>query len=336
MTDDAAHTPSGSIAGSFAAEGAGGLSHEAGFERPAEAITPAASDEIVTAPGRDVELVGRQTTRAERVPERELVAVGAGAAEGAAAPASGEPSAPSVPSPDPAVDVVDDAPHWSFRDQSPVAPPDFPIAGDTRGDQGELPLAMAAAPVAAPPRPMPMFGPVGRLRSPIAVVLLSIVSLGAYAIGWHRTVNREMELFDPKLHARPGRSMLAVLLPWLIGLLVSVAGAVLVVTARLGVQIPFDTHLTATQAYYLLGGLAAVPYLTLIIPFSLVAVVMTLERLRAVEEHVGATTDRQVRPVGTALLLLVPVFGGLALLAIEQRRLNAVWQSVTPAGYPYS
>jgi hypothetical protein len=83
----------------------------------------------------------------------------------------------------------------------------------------------------------------------------------------------------------------------------------------------------------MLAGLVVVPYLVLLVPFSVVAVVMTLERLRSVEEHVGATTDRQVRPVGTSLLLAIPLAGGLALLALEQRRLNAIWETVTPSGH---
>ncbi|MDQ6847906.1 MAG: hypothetical protein M3019_10075, partial [Candidatus Dormibacteraeota bacterium] len=56
------------------------------------------------------------------------------------------------------------------------------------------------------------------------------------------------------------------------------------------------------------------------------------ERLRCVEEHVGTTTDRQVRAVGSAMLLAVPLIGGLVLLGVAQRRLNAVWAAVAPSG----
>jgi Domain of unknown function (DUF4234) len=200
--------------------------------------------------------------------------------------------------------------------------------------QVELPFAPAAEqPAPAPPRPQPMFGPIGRARSPLLVPLLAVVSLGVYALVWHHRVNRELEEFDPKLHARPRRSTLAVAIPWLLGMLITLGGAALIVTTRLSLHIPFDTHVTSTQAVYLLAGLAAVPYLTLILPFGLIAVVMTLERIRCVEEHVGTTTDRQVRPVATALLLAVPVVGGLILLAIEQGRINAVWAAVAPAGF---
>ena len=232
---------------------------------------------------------------------------------------------------DPPQPAATDVPSWSFavpagESEEASAPP---AAGS---DQVELPLAPPAP--AAPPtaRAQPMFGPVGRPRSALLVPALSALTLGVYALAWHRRANREMEEFDPKLHARPLRSMLALAVPWLIGLLVSIAGAGLVITTRLAVHLPFDTHITSDQAYYLLAGLVAIPYLVLLVPFSLVAVVMTLERLRSVEEHLGITTDRQVRPVATSLLLVLPVFGGLALLGLQQRRLNAIWDAVAPPG----
>jgi hypothetical protein len=165
------------------------------------------------------------------------------------------------------------------------------------------------------------------------VALLAAVTLGVYAVAWHHRVNRELEEFDPKLHSRPRRSAIAVSVPWLLGLLSTLAGAALIVGARLSVHVPFASHVSGTQAYYLLAGLALVPYLVLVVPFSLVAVVMTLERLRSVEEHVGTTTDRQVRPVGTVTLLAIPVVGGLILLGVAQRRVNAVWDAVAPAGH---
>lgn len=225
-----------------------------------------------------------------------------------------------------------DVPSWSFA-VAAVEPEESPAPPPGNRDQAELPLAppTPAAPPAARAQ-QPLFGPVGRPRSALLVPVLSAVTLGVYALVWHKRVNREMEEFDPKLHARPVRSALAVAVPWLIGLLTSVAGAALVITSRLNVHLPFDPHITAGQGYYLLAGLLAIPYLTLLLPFSLVAVVMTLERLRSVEEHLGVTTDRQVRPVATALLLALPLFGGLALLGLEQRRLNAIWDAVAPTG----
>lgn len=255
-----------------------------------------------------------------------------------------DPPAPEVPADsaaDPALELVGwhasatapapagggDLPVWSFR-SSTAAPARAP-AGQ---DQAELPLSPPARPQLPSSRPQPLFGPVGRARSALLVPLLAVVTLGVYALVWHHRVNRELEEFDPKLHSRPVRSTMALTVPWLVGLVVTLVGAAWLLGDRFSLHLPLAGHLTHTQALLLLGGLVAVPYLTLLIPFSLVAVVMTLERLRSVEEHVGTTTDRQVRPVGTALLLAVPALGGLVLLGLEQRRLNAVWGGVSPAG----
>lgn len=217
---------------------------------------------------------------------------------------------------------------WGF-DPPPYQPPAIDDAVVVSEPAPPLPPVVSVPP---PSRTAPLFGPVGRRRSMVAMALLSAVTFGVYALAWHRRVNREMEEFDPKLHARPVRSAVAVGVPWLVGLLASVVGAIIVLTDHFAVHLPVDPHVTLTQAYLLLGGVAVIPYLVLLVPFSLVAVVMTLERLRSVEEHVGLTADRQVRAVGTSLLLLIPVVGGLALVAVQQRRLNAVWASMTPSG----
>jgi hypothetical protein len=337
MADDAAHVPAGPVRDSTASDATAAAALD----------DPIAESELVAMPARvgeaapadaDVELVGRHQAPTARVGERQLVGVGAGSAELVAAtpppPSAGSPS----PWRNPGIDLVDDAPRWSFTPVDLPAPEavERPVAVDD--NQPELPLAASSPATPAPPstRPMPLFGPVGVLRSAIAVPLLSVITLGVYALAWHHRINREMELFDPKLHSRPRRSLAAVLVPWLAGLLVTLAGAALVLSARFGVQLPYDPHLTTLQQYLLLGGLVVVPYLTMLLPFSVIAVVMTLERLRSVEEHVGATTDRQVRPVASSLLLAVPILGGLVLIGLEQRRLNAIWQKVAPSGHLYS
>jgi hypothetical protein len=229
-----------------------------------------------------------------------------------------------------------DLPSWSYpgpeAPEAPSTPDDPSPPAPAHRDQVELPFA-ATAP---PPRPQPTFGPVGRRRSALVVPLLAAITLGVSALIWHHRVNRELEEFDPRLHSRPRRSTVAVAVPWLIGLLTTLAGAALIVTARLSIHLPFDPHVSTAQAYWLLSGLALVPYLTLLLPISAVAIVMTLERLRCVEEHIGTTTDRQVRPVGSSLLLAVPLAGGLFLLAVEQRRINAIWDAFAPTGRPYS
>jgi hypothetical protein len=224
----------------------------------------------------------------------------------------------------------EDLPVWSFSEKPPMRDALAPV------DRNQVELPFAAPPtLSAPPevRSRPLFGPVGAHRSALVVALLSVVTLGVYALVWHHRINRELEEFDPKMYSRPTRSTVAVAAPWLAGLVVTLAGAALIVGARLSLNLPFATHVTTTQAYYLLGGLLAVPYLTLLLPFSVVAVVMTLERLRCAEEHVGTTTDRQVRAVAASALLALPVIGGLLLVGMTQRRVNAVWDGVAPTGH---
>lgn len=337
MADDAAHIPPGPRKDSNDADTADAVAKDA--ERNA------AEDRGAQSPGPDsksaggVEATGRRkTASAKKVRSRELVAVGSGEGERGVSPRLRDPTPEPSPWSGPRRDVVDDRPQWTFPGVAaePSAPDSPSAAAPTDVNQSELPFVAAAAPALAPPRPMPTFGPVGRSRSTLLVPVLSVLTLGVYALVWHHDVNRELEEFDPKLHSRPRRSTVAVMVPWLAGLLVTLAGATLIITTRLGIHLPFNIHVATGQAYSLLAALAAVPYLTLLLPFSAVAVVMTLERLRSVEEHVGATTDRQVRPVGTSLFLSIPLVGGLVLLAIEQRRLNAIWHAVTTSGHLYS
>jgi hypothetical protein len=302
------------------------------------AATPTPSFAEYTGAGSsDVEVVGRNSVspaQAGDVAEAPVL-VGAGASTWqkghAAAGVMGPREADPLPAQRLTADPARDLPTWSFRERTPRTPvaPSPPAPVDR--NQAELPLAAAAKPVEAA-RPHPLFGPIGRPRSAVAVALLAVVTLGISALVWHHRVNRELEEFDPKLHSRPVRSTAAVAIPWLVGLLVTVAGAALIVGARLSFNLPLASHVTGAQTYYMLAGLAAVPYLTLLAPFSAVAVVMTLERLRCVEEHVGTTTDRQVRAVGSAMLLLIPVVGGLVLLSVAQRRINVIWAAVAPAG----
>jgi xanthosine utilization system XapX-like protein len=172
----------------------------------------------------------------------------------------------------------------------------------------------------------PSLGPVGKRRSPLAVVALSIVTLGVYSLVWHNRVTREIGNFDTRMHVIPGRSTLAVAIPWALGWMVSLAGVVRIVLAVLNVNLPFDPHFSVLQAYGLLGGGLLIPYLELLLPFSAIAVAMTLERVRIIEDRIGRTTDVQLRPTQTICWLLVPVVGGLVLIATLQTHLNRVWQ----------
>jgi hypothetical protein len=334
MADNTAHVPAGPEAPATDVDVSTGGSAEDTPSTVGDVTDQMTEADPADATAPDVEVVGWASSAVARLGEADAAPVLVGAASGArvddvtstytegASPAEDAGASPGG---------LDDLPVWSYRD-APLGhrEPAPPALGDR--NQAELPFARAAAPDAPPPRPLPTFGPVGQPRSALLVPLFAVVSLGAYALVWHHRVNRELEEFDPKLHSRPTRSAFAVAVPWLIGLLITLTGAALIVAARMSAHLPLASHVTPLESYLMLAGLAVVPYLALVIPISLVAIVMTLERLRCVEEHVGTTTDRQVRPVGSALLLVIPVVGGLVLLATEQRRLNAVWDAVAPAG----
>jgi hypothetical protein len=147
---------------------------------------------------------------------------------------------------------------------------------------------------------------------------------------WHARNNRELGDFDPQMHIHARRSTWAVTIPWLAGLLVTLAGAARIGLSSAGVSLPFDPQFSVHNAYFLLAGLLAVPYVTLLLPFSYAAVVMTAERIRIVEERVGLTTDVQIRPASVGALLLLPIVGPIMLIAFEQRRINAAWERVDP------
>jgi hypothetical protein len=232
-------------------------------------------------------------------------------------------------------------PPWSYRAAGrPIetggagtAPAD--VTGAPHGEQATI-GRVRPRPTGAPPLPGPArsaatsFGPTGRRRSPVAVVLLSVLTLGVYALVWHDRINAEMSDFDTRMRVRAASSTVAVVLPWLLGLLVTLAGAARIMVGVFHVHLPFDPHVTSMQGYYLLAGLGVVPYLDLVLPFSLVAIVMTLERIRVVEDRVGLTADVQLQPSHQVWWLVVPVLGGLAMIAAMQRRLNRVWEQAAP------
>jgi hypothetical protein len=155
------------------------------------------------------------------------------------------------------------------------------------------------------------------------MVALSVLTLGFYAVAWHRRVNQEMRDFDPRVHVHPARSAWAVALPLLIGLLVTIAAIARILAPHLGAtgHLPLSTG----QSLVALAALAAVPYLVLLLPFSVLAVVLTAERVRLVEEHAGVTTDEQVRPGALAGWLLLPLIGGFVVISRQQRALNRIW-----------
>jgi hypothetical protein len=172
--------------------------------------------------------------------------------------------------------------------------------------------------------PTPTFGPPGRSRSVAAMVVLSVLTLGLYAVAWHRRVNQEMSEFDPRIHANPARSAWAVALPLLVGLLATAAAGARIALDHFGITV-HHLPITAAQAVYGLAALGAVPYLVLLLPFSVLAVAMTAERVRLVEEHAGLTADEQIRPAGVVGWLFLPLVGGFVAMGRQQAALNRIW-----------
>ena len=227
------------------------------------------------------------------------------------APAPAEPARPTTP----------DAPARPFS--LPVRPSSSTLAPPTAQPRELMPSSLPAPTRRLGESLTPTFGPPGRHRSTAAMALFTMLTLGIYAIVWHRRVNAEMGDFDPRIHVHPTRSAWAVFLPWFAGLLASAAAAGVVLAEHYGV----DLHLgiTAHQVLPGVAAIAAVPYLVLFLPFSLVAVAFTAERVRLVEEHAGMTTDEQIRPAATCGWLLMPVIGGLVLMGRQQSHLNRIW-----------
>jgi hypothetical protein len=191
----------------------------------------------------------------------------------------------------------------------------------------ELEFDIAGVAASILPGAVSYFGPVGRRRSPAGQAVLAVLTLGISALRWHARVNREMGNFDPRMTVRPRRSLLAVAIPFAAGWLVALVAAARIAAAHIatGTSVPLGTD----AAYWLLGAPLLIPLAMLLVPFSLAAVVGTAERVRVVEDRVDIVGADQVRPASLVCWLLVPVAGGLIMIAMLQRRLNAVYASVS-------
>ncbi|HZB97575.1 MAG TPA: hypothetical protein VE219_03150, partial [Candidatus Sulfotelmatobacter sp.] len=150
-------------------------------------------------------------------------------------------------------------------------------------------------------------------------------TLGLYSPIWHTFINGEMSDFDPRLYVRPRPSGWAVALPWIIGVAGTALGVLRTLAHTGHLSFPHQSRVPVEVGYGLLGSLLAVPYLALILPVSLVAIVMTLERIRLLEDRVGVPLEHQLHPSRMVWWLLLPVVGGLVLIAREQGRLDRVW-----------
>ncbi|MGI8847326.1 MAG: hypothetical protein ACR2GX_03530 [Candidatus Dormibacteria bacterium] len=174
---------------------------------------------------------------------------------------------------------------------------------------------------------VPSLGPVGRRRHPLLVFALCVITLGGYAVAWHRRINREASDFDARIDVAPGASALAIFMPWWAAFAATLTGA-----ALLGLQ-QFHhpvSGVSTTVAWALLPAVLVVSDLILLFPLSLVATVMSLERIRGLEDRVGIEHDHQIRPVARLAVLGIPFLGLIWHVMSTQRRLNAIWTTVEP------
>jgi hypothetical protein len=280
---------------------------------------PAVDVPAVDVPASDAPavVVAASDVAASDVPASDVPAVDASAVDlpagdvpAVAALTVDAPASPATESEEPGAEVAPAVPPASL-------PPPLPETTTVPAAAPMPPMPARAAPVSAVSTPPAPWG------TPAPIQPLAVITLGFYSLLWHAKVNREMADFDARIEVRSGTSALGVTLAWLVGLLTSLAGVAVLVTRSLHVG---PTPLPREAGFALLGGLAVIPYLVLLLSPAFVALVMTLERLRVVQERVGVRPDGQVRPVARACLLLLPIVGGLWHLAAFQSKLNRVWR----------
>lgn len=66
--------------------------------------------------------------------------------------------------------------------------------------------------IVSPPSPLSEF-PIGKDRSPAAILGLSIITLGIYCLVWHYKMNNEIHRHDPDIKVSPGLAVLAMCFP---------------------------------------------------------------------------------------------------------------------------
>lgn len=241
------------------------------------------------------------------------------------------PIADSTPPPVPAVDAPPGPISWELDLRNRAAQPEPQLAAappraTTRSGDADLISTGSPArrpqPIAA--RSVHSLGPVGRRRSPAVAFVLAVMTLGLHPILWVKRANHEMAHFDPRMVVRPGRSSGAVAVAAFVPLLVAVAAAVRVVADRLGSPPSFP--LSAQVTRWFVVAPAVTPLLAVLLPLSLLALTMTLERVRVVEDRAGIDPEHQLMPAETVWWTALPVVGLAIYVARGQGRLNRVWE----------
>ena len=256
-------------------------------------------------------------------------------------------SAVGVAEPD--SETMEDLPAWSFASgpEGAIASDDSPEAslqgvpvseelerGTRTSGRNLTPLLEdgmrgdvfdARGQVDAPTRaPIPHFGPSGTRRNLFFAAFFSVVTLGIYGVVWLGRVTWEMRDFDPRMVVAPGKTRTAVAIPYIVSLLGVVAGADRLIAPHLSHAIPY-IPMARDAALALAFNMVALGPALLLLPFALIGLVLTAERVRIVEDRVGVTPEAQVRPTSHVWLLLIPAIGGMWYMLSLQSRLNRVW-----------
>lgn len=63
-------------------------------------------------------------------------------------------------------------------------------------------------------QPMHSGGPLGKVRNPLGVFLLSFVTFGIYFLYWHFKINEELANYDRRIEVNPTLSLLAMFVPF--------------------------------------------------------------------------------------------------------------------------
>ncbi|HYH27261.1 MAG TPA: 4Fe-4S binding protein [Actinomycetota bacterium] len=157
---------------------------------------------------------------------------------------------------------------------------------------------------AEPPGIVDVAGERYRRRSPLGIWLLTIGTLGIYALVWHYRVNDEARRYlrDPEI--LPGLSLLAF----------SLAG---------GAAVPFLTYLLVSDGITLWGS---VLWLAVGLPFLVPPIISTYrtgERIARMQE----AAERESTSSGLVGVLLMPAL--LAAVPYYQAELNLIWGSTS-------
>jgi hypothetical protein len=135
------------------------------------------------------------------------------------------------------------------------------------------------------------------------------------------------------MQTRSTWSTLALCIPWLLSAAaVTAAGAYYLATVN---------HIDTTWIGYSLTNrdllvLGSAPLFagvaSLLIPFTAISLVATGARVKTIEDRVGTSPEKQLRPAAMLWAMVFPILGWWTVMGRLQSRLNRAWSSTTGTG----